>query len=87
MPGVRSVSGELISNPSPVERSLSKARCGRTVSPDANLAGEVAVLAELLAEVVQLAGQQAVYPGRWAQIAELTLEHDSVRAALAGWPE
>lgn len=85
MPGVRSVSDELISNPSPVERSPSKAPCGRTVSPDADLAGEVA-LAALLAEIVQLAGQHAVYPGRWAHIVELALEHDSVRAALAGWP-
>jgi hypothetical protein len=86
MPGVPSVSGELIYGPPPVEQSLWKAASGGTVSPDADLAGEVAVLAMLLAEVVQLAGQRAVYPGRWAQIAELALEHDSVRAALAGWP-
>jgi hypothetical protein len=87
MPGVRSVSGELISNSSPVEWSASKACCGRTVTLDADLAGEVAALADLLAEVVQLAGQHAMYPGRWAQIAELALEYDSVRAALARWPE
>ena len=87
MPEVRSVSGELICDASPVEQSPWKAASGRAVSPDADLAGEVAALAELLAEVVQLAGQHAVYPGRWAQIAELALEHDSVRTALAGWPE
>jgi hypothetical protein len=48
----------------------------------ADLAREVAALAALLVDVVQLAGQRAVFPGRWALIAELALEHDSVRAAL-----
>jgi hypothetical protein len=37
----------------------------------------------LLAEVVQLAGQRAVFPGRWEELAELAMEHPSVRAALA----
>jgi len=41
------------------------------------------VLAELLAEVVVLAGQRAVIPGGWEHIAELAMEHHSVRAALA----
>ncbi|HXT46076.1 MAG TPA: hypothetical protein VN748_18520 [Pseudonocardiaceae bacterium] len=50
--------------------------------PDADPATEVAALAALLAEVVELAGNSAVFPSRWALIAELALEHDSVRAAL-----
>lgn len=86
-PEVRSVGGELICDTLPVEQSLSETDPGRTVSPDADLANKVAALAELLAEVVHLAGHRAVYPGRWAQIAELALEHDSVRAALAGLPK
>jgi hypothetical protein len=37
----------------------------------------------LLAEVVELAGNPAIFPGRWEQIAEMAMEHESVRAALA----
>lgn len=47
-----------------------------------DLATEVAALAALLAEVVEVAGNSAVFPSRWELIAELALEHDSVRAAL-----
>ena len=65
----------------PVNRPPSKAPGGRSAPPD--MASEIAALAELLAEVVQLAGQHAVFPGRWAHIAELAMEHHSVRAALA----
>ena len=54
---------------------------GRPVPLD-DLVEEVAALAALLAEVVVLAGERAVFPGRWALIAELALEHASVRAAL-----
>lgn len=62
----------------------SQAPGGRSAPPDdAGLAGEVAALAELLADVVQLAGQRAVFPGYWQQIAEQSLQHPSVRAALA----
>jgi hypothetical protein len=47
----------------------------------------LAELAALLAEVVVLAGTSAVFPSRWALIAELALEHDSVRTALrTEWP-
>jgi 2-phospho-L-lactate guanylyltransferase (CobY/MobA/RfbA family) len=35
-----------------------------------------------LAEVVHLAGDSAVFPSRWAQVAELALEHETVRVAL-----
>lgn len=45
-------------------------------------AGEVEALAGLLAEVVELAGNRAVFPGHWAQIAELAMGHDSVRRAI-----
>jgi hypothetical protein len=65
-----------------VELRPSKAPGGRPAPPD-NVVGEVAALAALLAEVVVLAGQRAVYPGRWEQIAEQAMEHHSVRAALA----
>jgi hypothetical protein len=40
-------------------------------------------LAALLAEVVVLAADRAVFPSRLQVIAELALEHDSVRRALA----
>ncbi|HEX6404765.1 MAG TPA: hypothetical protein VF003_16650 [Pseudonocardiaceae bacterium] len=39
-------------------------------------------LAELLAEVVQLTANPAIFPGRWTGIAELAMEHDGVRRAL-----
>lgn len=56
---------------------------GRPAPPETDLAGEIAALAELLAEVVQLAGQRAVFTGYWEQIAEQAMQHPSVRAALA----
>jgi hypothetical protein len=65
-----------------VERRASEASGGGSAPSDAGLAMEVAALAGLLAEVVALAGTRAVFPGRWAQVAELALEHESVRAAL-----
>jgi hypothetical protein len=43
---------------------------------------EIDVLVALLAEVVQLAGDSGVFPGRWAHIAELAREHQVVRRAL-----
>lgn len=59
----------------------------RSVPPDAGLAEELAELAALLADVVVLASDSAVFPSRWALIAELALEHDSVRTALrTEWP-
>ncbi len=45
-------------------------------------ATEVEALAALLAEVVELAGDRAVFPGRWAQVAELAMGHESVRRAM-----
>ena len=39
-------------------------------------------MAELLAEVVELAGKHAVFPSRWEEIAERAMEHSSVRRAL-----
>lgn len=65
-----------------VEPSPSEAPGGRSAPSDAGLAAEIAVLAALLAEVVELAGKRAIFPGQWALIAELALDHDSVRAAL-----
>jgi len=47
-----------------------------------DLTTEVEVLAALLAEVVMLAGDRAVYPTRLELVAELAMKHDSVRAAL-----
>jgi len=45
-------------------------------------AQEIELLAMLLAEVVQLAEDSGVFPGRWAHIAELAMEHQVVRRAL-----
>jgi len=55
---------------------------GRSAPGDVDLATEVAALATLLAQVVELADNSALFPSRWAQLAELALEHGSVRAAL-----
>ncbi|HJT05161.1 MAG TPA: hypothetical protein VJ757_16265 [Pseudonocardiaceae bacterium] len=68
-----------------VERRSSEAPGGRSAPPDPDLAAEVAALAELLAEMVRLARYGAVFPSRW-QVAELALEHKSVRAALRPHP-
>lgn len=54
---------------------------GRSVPPD-DLTAEMDALATLLADVVVLVGDRAVFPSRWAHLAELALEHDSVRRAL-----
>ena len=64
------------------EAAPSEAPGGRSASGDVGLATKVAALAALLAEVVQLADTSALFASRWAQLAELALEHDSVRAAL-----
>ena len=69
-----------------VERRPSDAPGGRSAPPDANLGAEVATLAHLLAEVVRLAGNSGVFPSRWAQVAEMALEHESVHAALRADP-
>jgi hypothetical protein len=55
---------------------------GRPEPPEADLAREVQALAALLAEVVELAGKRAVFPGHWQHLAELAMDHPSVRAAL-----
>ena len=54
----------------------------RSAPPDIEPATEVTALAELLAEVVMLAADRAVFPSRLQVIAELATEHASVRAAL-----
>jgi hypothetical protein len=74
---------DVISGRSPVERPPSKASGGRSAPPDAGLPAKVARLAALLAEVVELAEDRAVFPSRLQVIAELAIEHDSVRRALA----
>ena len=65
-----------------VDPTPSQAPGGRSAPGKVDLATEVAALAALLAEAVQLAGTSALFPSRWALLAELALEHDSVRAAL-----
>ena len=60
---------------------LTTAAGGRSVPPD-GLTAEVEALAALLAEVVMLAGDRAVFPSSLEVLAELAREHDSVRAAL-----
>jgi hypothetical protein len=68
---------------SPVERPPSEAPGGRSAPPDVDLSAEVAQLAALLAEVVVLAEDRAVFPSRLQVIAELATEHANVRRALA----
>jgi len=65
-----------------VERRPSDAPGVRSAPPAGDLATEVAALADLLAEVVRLAGDSAVFPSRWAQVATSAVEHERVRAAL-----
>jgi hypothetical protein len=55
---------------------------GQSGRPLDDLPTELETLAALLAEVVMLAGDRAVFPSRWTQIAELALEQESVRRAL-----
>lgn len=43
---------------------------------------EVATLAGLLAQVVQLATQAVIFPSRWEILAEQAMEHPSVCAAV-----
>lgn len=75
---------ELIADRPRVKRRPSEAPGGRSVPAPGDPATEVEALAALLAEVVELAGNRAVFPGRWAQVAELAMGHDSVlRAMLA----
>lgn len=57
-------------------------RASHLLPAEERLATEVRALAELLADVVEVAGGRAVYPSRWDQIAELALEHKCVRVAL-----
>jgi hypothetical protein len=65
-----------------VEPVSSEVPGGRSAAGHGDLATEVAALAALLADVVRLAGDSALFPSRWELIAEPALEHDSVRAAL-----
>lgn len=73
---------DLSSGRSLVERPPSQAPGGRPAPRDVDLAAEVAALAALLADVVQIARSSAIFPGQWAELAELAQEHASVRAAL-----
>lgn len=69
----------------PPDRSLvepTSKTAGHRSAPGVDPATEVAALAALLAEAVQLTDTNAPFPSRWAQLAEVALEHDSVRAAL-----
>lgn len=55
---------------------------GPMKSPGGQPAPEVGALAELLAEVVVLVGQPAMFPSRLEEIVERAREHQSVRCAL-----
>lgn len=57
-------------------------RGGRSEPAGVDLAREVQALAALLAEMVELTGKRALFPGRWEHLAELAMEYPSVRAAL-----
>ncbi|MBV8995196.1 MAG: hypothetical protein JO287_16200 [Pseudonocardiales bacterium] len=54
----------------------------RRTAPSGDLAEELEALAALLAEVVELAAGNAIFPGSWELIAELAMEHESVRRAI-----
>jgi hypothetical protein len=84
MPGMRVVNlvGDLSSGWPLVEPLPPQAPCGRSATPDAGLATEVAALAALLAEVVQFAGRSAIYPSEREALADQAKEHHSVRTAL-----
>lgn len=81
-----SLGGDLDSSRPLVEQLPPKAPGGRPAPCAADcsvdLAREVEALAALLAEVVQLAGRAAIFPGRWEALAEQAVDHESVRAAL-----
>jgi hypothetical protein len=82
VPEVRAVS-DLASGRPLVEQLPPKAPGGWPAPPDVErLVSEVAALAELLAEVVQLAGRAAIFPGLWEALAEQAMDHESVHAAL-----
>ena len=86
MYGVHPVSpaSDLTSDRPPVKPLPPKAPSGRSAPPETEpLITEVAALAELLAQVVELAGRTAIFPGHWQTLAEQAMEHQSVRAALA----
>jgi hypothetical protein len=85
--GLMTISGAraMISGRAPVELlSSTTAADGRPVRHPYGPVEEVEALAVLLAEVVKLAEDRAMFPGRFALIAELALNHKSVRRALRG---
>jgi len=66
-----------------VERLPPRAPGGRSTPPDVELLiKEVAALAGLLAQVVELAEDGAIFPSRWKAFAKHAMEHHSVHAAL-----
>ncbi len=82
MGGVRSATVD-----DPQIETARKAPAGHPLSapvkpPGGQPVPEVEALAELLAEVVVLAGQRALYPGRFSEIAERAQQYPSVRDAL-----
>jgi hypothetical protein len=70
----------------PVPQLVTKSRAGTAPggwsAPCGDPAKEIEALAALLAEVVELAGNRAVFPGDWELIAELAMGHESVRRAV-----
>ncbi|MGH3901315.1 MAG: hypothetical protein ACRDTA_24305 [Pseudonocardiaceae bacterium] len=70
---------DVITRKAPAGRRLSDAPVR---SPGGQPVPEGQALAELLAEVVLLAGQRALFPGRLKEIADRAQEHHSVRRAL-----
>jgi len=79
----RTACAALVSSGRPLVEHPPKAPDDRSAPPETNPVTEVAQLAALLAEVVELADDRAVFPSRLQVIAELATEHDSVRRALA----
>ena len=77
----------VIARRSPAGRWLSDApesAPGGQPVPSRDSIGEIAALAALLADVVELTRSSAVYPGHLALIAEQARAYESVQRALRG---
>jgi len=66
-----------------VKQLPSKAPGGRSAPPDVELLiTEMAALAGLPAQVIELAGKAAIFPDHWETLAEQAMEHPCLHAAL-----
>lgn len=82
--GVRPVSpvSDLTSDRPLVERLPPEAPGGRSAPPDVELLIAEAAVAVLMAQVIKLAGDNAIFPGHGKTLGERAMEHQSVCTAL-----